>query len=155
MQQTPQLVKVVTTNERKTTEVFYVRTDLIMRSEDTGGTYSSYEIIAQPGRGAKTHIHSHEDEALYIIEGLFQVRCGEKEYTLGAGDSISMPKGLPHMFTNIGQTTGRLLGIATPAGLEGFFEDIDALVKAKQVAVTREEFTAVCDKYGIEFLHQS
>ena len=155
MQHPPQSAKVVTANERKMTEVFYVRTDLIMRSEDTGGTYSSYEIIAQPERGAKTHIHSREDEALYVIEGLFQVRCGEKEYTLGAGDSISLPKGLPHMFTNIGQTTGHLLGIATPAGIEGFFEEIDDLTKDKQVKVTREEFTAVCDKYGIEFLHQS
>ena len=155
MQHTPSSAKVVTANERRTTEVFYVRTDIIMRSEDTGGTYSSYEIIAQPERGAKAHIHSREDEALYVIEGLFQVHCGEKEYILSAGDSISLPKGLPHMFTNIGQTTGRLLGIATPAGIEGFFEEIDDLTKDKQVKVTREEFTAVCDKYGIEFLHQS
>ncbi len=155
MQQTPPLGIVVTSKERKTTEVFYVRTDLIMRSEDTNGTYTSYEIIAQPGRGAKPHIHSRENEALYVIEGLFQVRCGDKEHTLGTGDFISLPKKLPHMFTNIGQTVGRLLGIATPAGLEGFFEDIDELVKVKQAEVTRQEFTAVCDKYGIEFLHQS
>ncbi len=152
MQQTPQAGKVVTANERKMTQVFYTRTDLIMRSEDTGGAYSSYEVIAEPGRGTKPHIHSREDEAIYVIEGQFSVRCGEKEYTFGPGDSISMPKGLPHMFTNIGQTTGRLFSIATPAGIEGFFEGIDDLVKAKQADVTREEFIAICDKYGIEFI---
>ncbi len=155
MQQTPSSGIVVTSKERKTTEVFCVRTDLILRGEDTNGAYASYEIIAQPGRGAKSHIHSREDEALYVVEGLFQVCCGDKGYTLGAGDFVSLPKSLPHMFTNIGQTVGRLLGIATPAGLEGFFEDIDELVKVKQAEVTRQEFTAVCDKYGIEFLHQS
>ena len=155
MQPTPSAGIVVTSHERKTTEVFYVRTDLILRSEDTNGTYASYEIIAQPERGAKPHTHTREDEALYVLEGLFQVRCGEREYTLRTGDCISLPKRLPHEFTNIGQTPGRLLGIATPAGLERFFEDIDALVKGKQGTVTREEFTAVCDRYGIEFLHQS
>ena len=154
MQQTPQTGKIVTANERKTAQVFSVRTDIMMRSEDTGGTYSSYEIIAPPGCGARAHMHSRENEAMYIIEGTFHFRCGEKEATLGAGDSISMPKGLPHMFMNVGQTTGRLLGVATPAGLEHFFEDVDEVIRAKQAEVTQDDITEVCRRHGIELLRQ-
>ena len=158
MQQASQSEKVVTARERKPLQFFFVRNDLIMRSEDTGGAYSSYEVIAEPERGARSHIHSREDEAIYVIEGQFQVRCGEQEYTLGPGDFISMPKGLPHMFTNVGQTLGRLFCIATPGGLERFFESVDTLLKEKQGKATREELAmlsdALCKKYGIEFLHE-
>lgn len=154
MQQSPQSGKVVTANERKTAQVFSVRTDIMMRSEDTGGTYSSYEIIAPPECGARAHTHSHENENMYVIEGTFHFRCGEQECTLGAGDSIYMPKGLPHSFINTGQTTGRLLGVATPAGLERFFEDVDEVVRVKQADLTRADIAAVCRRHGIEILPQ-
>ena len=147
----PRTGKAVTANERKSLEVFLVHTNIIMRREDTGGAYCLYEIIAQPGEGTRKHIHSREDEALYIIEGQFQVRCGEHDYTLGAGDTISLPKGVPHLFINSGHTTGRLLGIATPAGLEEFFEEIGDLFKRAEA--TRERLLAVCNTYGIEYLH--
>lgn len=147
----PQTGKAVTANERKALEVFLVHTDIIMGGEDTGGAYCLYEIIAQPGEGTRKHIHSREDEVLYIIEGQFQVRCGEQDYMLGAGDTVSLPKGVPHLFTNSGPTTGRLLGIATPAGIEEFFEKVGDLFKRSEV--TRERLLAICSTYGIEYLH--
>ncbi len=154
MQRSSQSGKVMTANERKTAQVFSVRTELMMRSEDTGGVYSSYEIIAPPECGARAHIHSRENENMYVIEGTFHFRCGEQECVLGAGDSIYLPKGLPHSFMNAGQTTGRLLGVATPAGLERFFEDVDEVVKVKQADLTRDDIAAVCRRHGIEILPQ-
>ena len=153
MQQTPQGSKVVTAHERETTKVFLTQTDIILRREDTGGTYCLYELLAQPGEGTRKHIHSREDEAFYVLEGEFQVQCGEQNSLLHAGDTISLPKGVPHLFTNIGHTSGRLLGIATPAGLERFFEEIGDLFKRDEA--TRERLLAVCNTYGIQYIHEA
>ena len=154
MQQVPpQTSKVVTAHERETIEVFLTQTDIILRREDTGGAYCLYELIAQPGEGTRKHIHSHEDEALYVLEGEFQVQCGERDSLLHPGDTISLPKGVPHLFTNSGHTPGRLLGIATPAGLERFFEEIGDLFKRGEA--TRERLLPVCNTYGIEYIHEA
>lgn len=47
--------------------------------------------------------------------------------TTPTGDSVTIgPRGTPHNFQNLGHTTGRLLVIASPAGLERFFEQCAA-----------------------------
>jgi uncharacterized cupin superfamily protein len=81
------------------------------------------------------------------------VQCCEQDVLLHAGDTIRLPKGVPHLFTNSGHMLGRLLGIATPAGLESFFEDVGALFQRAEA--TREHLLALCTAYGVKYLHDA
>jgi hypothetical protein len=49
-------------------------------------------------------------------------------FWLSAGGMAFGPRGTPHGFQNIGDTPGRLLVIATPSGVERFFEQAAELL---------------------------
>jgi quercetin dioxygenase-like cupin family protein len=42
------------------------------------------------------HIHDDEEEAFYILEGQLRVSCGEQTWTVGRGDFVMLPRGIPH-----------------------------------------------------------
>lgn len=77
------------------------------------------------GRGGPyRHLHPQQDEWLYALEGQFVVEVGDGKFTLGPGDSIVMPRNVPHVWAQVGTTPGRLLVGFTPAGnMEAFFRD--------------------------------
>jgi len=69
-----------------------------------------FEQVCQPGIGAPPHLHVVE-EVLRVIEGTATVTVGEDEATLGAGDAVTIPAGIVHGFTNVGETPLRVLAI--------------------------------------------
>jgi mannose-6-phosphate isomerase-like protein (cupin superfamily) len=100
------------------------------RSEDTDGKYALTEGVAPPHRGAPTHIHHREDEALYILDGDFEIECGGKTFHAGPGTFALLPKNLPHRFQNLSVQPGKVLCVQSPGGVEEFFEHMSLLAKA-------------------------
>lgn len=47
-------------------------------SDDTHGTYSTWEAIVPPGGGPPPHVHSREEEGFYILEGEITLQAGEQ-----------------------------------------------------------------------------
>lgn len=73
-----------------------------------------------PG-GPPLHLHPAQDEVFIVDEGEYRFQCGEALHVLKAGDSIFLPRGLPHTFRQL-SATGRLRFLYTPAGqMEDFF----------------------------------
>jgi gentisate 1,2-dioxygenase len=69
------------------------------------------------------HVHEHEDEYSYVLEGEVGVQVGD-EVTVGRpGDLIFKPRGIWHAFWNAGDQPARLLEIISPAGFERFFAE--------------------------------
>jgi quercetin dioxygenase-like cupin family protein len=95
-------------------------------AEDTGGAFSLFETISQPGGGAPLHIHHREDETVYVLEGRFLLQNGEDKFTAQAGDFAYFPKGIPHAYRNLEAMPGRLLFVMTPGGYERFFAEAAA-----------------------------
>ena len=52
---------------------------------------------------------------------------GGKTFIAKKGSTIFAPRGVAHTYRYLGQTPGRLMCVITPAGFEGFFEEIGAL----------------------------
>ena len=50
-----------------------------------------------------------EDEWLYALEGEFHVEVATQMYLLISGDSILMPRRVPHVWAYTGNSPGRLL----------------------------------------------
>lgn len=90
---------------------------------DTNGTLAFLEATVPPGGGPQPHIHTAEDEALYVLSGELEVLNGDKPLAAGAGDFVFIPRGTLHRFHNVGVHAVRMVLLFTPAGFDQFFLD--------------------------------
>src|SRR5688572_26583369 len=71
--------------------------------------------------GPGLHVHSLEDEAVFIVNGVMTFVVGDRRLEAGAGQLVWLPREVPHTFANLGDEPVWALGVTTPAGLEGMF----------------------------------
>jgi quercetin dioxygenase-like cupin family protein/type 1 glutamine amidotransferase len=64
-----------------------------------------------PGKQNPVHRHPNSDEILHVLQGHIMNRVGDKEYEMQAGDTVTIPEGIPHQARNIG-TEDAVLSIA-------------------------------------------
>jgi mannose-6-phosphate isomerase-like protein (cupin superfamily) len=100
----------------------------LLRSEDTNGQYTFMAVSTQPGGGPPLHIHAAEDETFFVLAGRYAIQLGDTVLEAGVGDLVYGPRGVPHKFRNIAKSPSKLLVIATPGGVEKFFEGLSELV---------------------------
>ena len=86
------------------------------------------EFVHPPKAGPALHTHLREDEVWYVLAGDYRFKVGEVMFRVSEGGMAFGPRGVPHGFQNIGDTPGRLLVIATPSGVERFFEQCAELL---------------------------
>lgn len=88
---------------------------------DTNGALA---VMAYEGRvrgGPPLHLHADQDEIFIVQDGRYQFQCGDDRMVLTAGDTIFVPRGVPHTCSQT-SPEGRLLYMFTPAGdMEAFF----------------------------------
>jgi mannose-6-phosphate isomerase-like protein (cupin superfamily) len=97
---------------------------LIATGAETGGRYTVGEQVMPVALGTARHMHSREDEILYVLEGTYEVQCGDVRRTISAGACAVLPRGVPHGFRNAGLAPARLLFVITPSGLENYFIEL-------------------------------
>ena len=67
------------------------------------------------------HVHYDQDEIFTVIEGTYRFRVGEKEEVLNAGDTMFLPRNIPHTWIQL-TDYGKLIYMVQPAGkMEEFF----------------------------------
>lgn len=123
----------------------------LIRGDETGGRLAVVEHPLPPrALGAPLHTHTREDEITYVAEGTVGVQIGDEVYIAGPGATIRKPRGIPHAFWNAGDTPARLSEIITPAGFEGYFEEMAAvLAEANDGQPDLERAGAVLAKYAL------
>jgi quercetin dioxygenase-like cupin family protein len=95
-----------------------LRTNVLLRGEQTGGHVSVTEIVV-PAHTAGPPLHTHDfDEALYLLEGelIFQVQ--DALVTNGAGELSFAPRNVAHTLANHSDAPARYVLVCTPAGFE-------------------------------------
>src|SRR6266498_5086802 len=73
---------------------------------------------------APLHRHNNEDEYSYVIEGKVGALLGDEVVVGQPGDLIYKPRNQWHTFWNAGDKPARILEIISPAGFEGFFNEL-------------------------------
>ena len=130
----------------------------LVTGAETDGAYFAMEAIVPPGGGPPPHIHRHEDETFYVVEGECQILLGEEWITAGVGDFVDVPRGAVHCFQNRGTEAMRMIVTFTPAGIERFFEEtlqraLDPTAPIPDnVDAVAARYAAAAPRYGIEFL---
>jgi quercetin dioxygenase-like cupin family protein len=127
------------------------------KSEQTGGAYSLFEVVTQPGDGPPPHVQHREDESFYLLEGKYEFLVESRTINAGAGSLIYIPRGNLHAHKNVGKGVGRMLVSQTPGGLhERFFEQIGELAmdnlrpSGPADQPDTERVVAIATEYGIE-----
>ncbi|MEO8131657.1 MAG: quercetin 2,3-dioxygenase [Bryobacteraceae bacterium] len=96
---------------------------ILANGQETGGAFSLIETVQIPGSEPPLHVHEREDEFFYVLKGEVNVLVGGKAHKLGPGDTMFLPRGIPHTF-RIKSPVAHLLGVITPSGFERWFQTI-------------------------------
>ncbi|MBV8300578.1 MAG: cupin domain-containing protein [Candidatus Dormibacteraeota bacterium] len=80
----------------------------ILRSPD-GAVPVIIEHHVGPGASAPLHVHHDVDDSFYLLSGQLALRCGDETFAAKAGDYVSLPKGVPHALSNVGDEEAVLL----------------------------------------------
>jgi hypothetical protein len=92
------------------------------------------------------HVHEHEDEYSYVLEGEVGVQVGDEVVIASPGDFVFKPRGVWHAFWNAGDETARVLEIISPGGFEQYFVELEPLVAG---APDIEGIMALQERYGM------
>jgi quercetin dioxygenase-like cupin family protein len=93
--------------------------------EETGGAYAILEQTIPAGHGPPLHVHRHETEIFYILEGEFEVTIDGRKVPASPGAMVVGPRNIPHTFRNVGTREGRLLLTVIPGRFAQYFIDVD------------------------------
>jgi len=111
-----------------------------------GSTGGSFTLIESHTRGgAPWHVHSREDEYLYVVSGVLTVSVGKEVFRAEQGSFVFLPRGVAHAWDLASPEKATVLMMTVPAMLEEFLREFHA-------ASGKEARDAVSAKYGIQFL---
>jgi quercetin dioxygenase-like cupin family protein len=75
---------------------------------DSAPNFAMRCFTIAPGGGMPNHTNEVEHEQ-YVLEGAAKVTIGEETFTVMTGDVVFIPAGVPHSYTNAGDSDFRFL----------------------------------------------
>jgi quercetin dioxygenase-like cupin family protein len=95
----------------------------VVTAQDTNGQLALLEQRCSPAGDTPPHIHTHEDEAFYVLEGRLRATIGDDSVVADPGECVFLPRGVPHaLHAETPEVRGLVL--ITPAGFERFFVSV-------------------------------
>ncbi len=128
------------------------RVTFLARGRDTDGAYALLEwlLAPPPAAGLQPHIHVTEDEAGYVLDGALDVTIGDRLLQTKPGAFFFIPRGTRHHLHNPGPSPARVLVVLSPAGFEGYLEEMmelttDSLPDPDAVRALQQKYHIVTD----------
>lgn len=124
--------------------------------QDTSGHFALLEIRSRKSAEAPPHVHPAEDEYFYILAGELEVAIDSQVYEGKPGSFSAVPRGSIHKLRLVGDEVHRLT-LFTPAGSEGFFQELGepagalSLPLAQAAPLDVERVVTTAAGYGIVF----
>lgn len=129
---------------------------ILLSSEDTGGAFSLIHGYEIQGLEPPPHIHTHEDESFYILDGEITYTAGDKLLKATRGSWVYLPRNIEHSFRVITSRAEVLIHLS-PGGFEKYFiemsEPASALVipPMPQGPPDVRRIVETASRYGIRF----
>jgi mannose-6-phosphate isomerase-like protein (cupin superfamily) len=115
------------------------------------GAFSLVEHpIAPRTLAAPSHVHQHEDEYSYVLEGEVGFEVGDEVFTAGAGQLVAKPRGIWHAFWNAAGEPARVLEVISPAGFERYFGELARLIPPVRPERDLAGLAELQARYGLE-----
>jgi mannose-6-phosphate isomerase-like protein (cupin superfamily) len=117
---------------------------------NTGGLLAIGDAVMPPmSAGPSLHVHTHEDEASYVVDGVLTVVLGDERFEVPAGGIAWLPRGVPHTFANLGAEPVRVVGMVVPSGLEGMFAEQTEYFRSLEGPPDPDAIAEVGRRYGV------
>jgi quercetin dioxygenase-like cupin family protein len=100
------------------------RITFLQTARDTGGEKLEIELELSPdGHVPGAHVHPEQTETFHVLEGTMKFRMGMRKVVAGPGDTVVVPAGRAHGFSNAGDEVARCRVEVVPAlDMEELFE---------------------------------
>jgi quercetin dioxygenase-like cupin family protein len=95
--------------------------------------------FCDPGAGAPAHRHDGVEEAIVVIAGRARFRVDDEEAELEAGESVLIPGGVRHAFTNVGDEVLRIVAVFAAATPPVEYEDEPGVLEIGSGATERRD----------------
>ena len=120
-----------------------------LTGKDTDGKFTVILQDNPPNTQIPMHIHKNEDELYRVIEGEVEFTVDGKTTLLNGGDSIFLPRNIPHTWKVVGTNNATVDLTIFPSGLETMFEELNNLPAGPPDFLKVGE---ICERYGIDFV---
>jgi quercetin dioxygenase-like cupin family protein len=123
-------------------------------AEETDGGFFLFEDAMGKGKTTPLHRHPEADEMTYVLEGEIVVNVAGTETRVGAGGMSFVPRGVPHAFLVVSDTT-RLLTMQTPGIGQAFYRGASEPTtddSSDAVDIARLQASAQDNPRGVELL---
>jgi quercetin dioxygenase-like cupin family protein len=121
---------------------------LLVTGADNGDTLTAIETFAVQHASAFRHVHTHEDEFVYVLEGNVLFERGGELIDLAPGDCLFLPRAVEHSY-RVESAEARLLTIATPAGVEGYVREMEEAQRSTEHLQDIERVIIIAARHGI------
>jgi quercetin 2,3-dioxygenase len=123
--------------------------DVMVSGKDTEGRCVIFDTIRHKKVGPAFHLHTDCDEWFFVRDGEFKFKVGDKTLRLKPGDSLMVPREIPHAFVKTSEGDARLIVMHQPAvKMEEFFR-----VTSKQQDQSPEARRRIAEQsYGMRFV---
>lgn len=124
-------------------------THLTKITQATTGAFSAILAEVPVNCGPPMHYHDNDAEWAFILQGQITFEGADGTVVAGPGDSVFLPAGRSHAFSNLGTETARMLVVVTPgAQAHAFFAEVDSTLHGALVPPVMVE---IASRYGIHF----
>jgi quercetin dioxygenase-like cupin family protein len=148
---TPFIIPAETSRSGPPFDIFGNAVTVKVSGKDTGGTFALMQDVTPPLGGPPLHRHVRDREVFSVLEGQFVFELDGVRATAAAGATVFIPPGVAHLYQNVGDQPGHMLIYIEPAGLDAFFSELDALLRAS-AAPDMPAIAALHGKYGMDLL---
>lgn len=121
--------------------------DIKISGTDTNQELAVFEQSGQtPNGGPPLHIHIDQDEWFFVTEGEYLFQSGEDRFTVKAGETIFLPRNIPHAFIQLTETAKTLVSYMPAGKMEAFFATTDQWASLP----SKEEINKVFADHGMK-----
>jgi mannose-6-phosphate isomerase-like protein (cupin superfamily) len=117
---------------------------------EAGGFSLVEHPIAPRTLAGPSHVHQHEDEYSYVLEGEVGFEVGDEVFTARAGELVAKPRAIWHAFWNAGDVPASVLEVISPAGFEQYFAELAQLIPPIRPERDLPGLAALQARYGLE-----
>ena len=115
---------------------------------ETGGSFSLWEAVVPPGKGAPPHTHTREDEAFYVLSGELIIEFDSAPHRVAPGGFFFGARNRRHAIRNVSDQPARVMILSAPScGLDQMFAELAAATAAGTSGI--EKLAAITAKYGV------
>ena len=109
--------------KERSPSAFWLLSNLVIvhvSGEESDGRFCLLEFLTPSGDMTPLHVHRHDSQTSYVLEGALTVYLPGSSRVVGPGECIHLPAGVPQTECVTSAESARVLDINSPAGFDRF-----------------------------------